>query len=212
MIRNLFVSIVVIGVVGCGDSTPAPSADAPPPPPPPIVAEAPPAATPTPAPITRSVGPAASTKTKSAIDWSAAREDLSAASGSTVTIQSADEAPAEVPVLLPTGIVISQSADAGPVYRTTPDGYIAFYPGPEYNIVVNGTNESIASDAMISDNPDKAPLFSATTGGAQVWLTRYGADYIVEFECNATVSEEETCISEEDAMTIVEKLIVARSR
>lgn len=158
------------------------------------------------------IGPQAVTKTKRAIDWSSAREDLSRSNNGIVTIQSVDEPAAEVPVLLPTGIVISQSADSGPVYRNTPDGYIAFYPGAVYNIVVNGTNEAVDSDVMAANNPDKTPTFSTSTGGAQVWLTRYGADYIVEFECNALESEGELCITETEAMDVVDKLIVARSK
>lgn len=157
-------------------------------------------------------GPRVKPASKSTIDWDAAREDLSGGSAGLITIQSVDEAPAEVPVLLPTGIATSQSADAGPVFRRTDDGYFAYYPGATYNITVNGTNQVITTEALEDTNPDRKPLFSVTIAGAQVWLTRYGADYVVEFECNELVDETGTCIEEDEAMDIANRLIVVGSQ
>ena len=77
---------------------------------------------------------------------------------------------------------------------------------------MNGTNQAIESDLTAVSNPDKAVTFTAMAGGAFVWLTRYGADYTVEFECNDVDSEGDTCITKEEAIAVVDKLIVARSR
>lgn len=159
-----------------------------------------------------SIGPKAQTSDKAQIDWASAREDLQANSDGTVTIQQAGDVPASVPVLLPTGIVIAQSADSGPVYRRTPDGYFAFYPGAEYNIIVNGTNQTVEAAAIAKTNAARAPVFSSTVAGAQVWLTRYGADYTVEFECNTLADEDSTCIGEDAALEIADNLIVSGSR
>ena len=159
-----------------------------------------------------SIGPKATTAQKAEIDWASARTDLAANSDGTVSIQSAGDPPAEVPVLLPTGIVTSQSADGGPVYRRTDDGYFAFYPGPAYNIIVNGTNQTVQAENIPKTNPERVPVFSSTVAGAQVWLTRYGADYTVEFECNALESEDSSCIEESAAMEIANNLIVSGSR
>lgn len=158
------------------------------------------------------VGPHVKPASKNTIDWDAAREDLSGSNAGLVTIQSVDEEPAEVPVLLPTGIATSQSAGAGPVFRRTDDGYFAYYPGATYNITVNGTNQVIETQALENTNPDRKPVFSTTVAGAQVWLTRYGADYVVEFECNELEDEAATCIEESDAMDIADQLIVVGSQ
>ena len=205
--KKLIIAASLIMMSGCGADTPAPEANAPPPP------STSPATTSAraPAPASPQADPATPTTTLT-IDWAAARADLAANSEGVVSIQSANEPPAPVPVLLPTGIVISQSADSGPVYRNTPDGYFAFYPGAAYNLVVNGTNQAIESDLTAASNPDKAVTFTAMAGGAFVWLTRYGADYTVEFECNEVDSEGDTCITKEEAIAVVDKLIVARSR
>lgn len=159
-----------------------------------------------------SIGPKARTIQKAQIDWSSAREDMATSNGGLVSIQSAGEEPAEVPVLIPTGIVTSQSAETGPVFRRTEDGYFAFYPGEAYNIIVNGTNESVDASAINTDNIERSPVFSTTVAGAQVWLTRYGADYTIEFECNALADEKSTCIEEDAAMEIANNLIVSGSR
>ena len=209
--KKAIVILAGLALAGCGQEAPAGnSSDAPPPPPPSLDVE--PAETGSTQLQISSDAPRVTTAVKNTIDWGAAREDLSANTDGVVQIQSANEPPAEVPVLLPTGITISQSADAGPVYRNTPDGYFAFYPGAVYNIVMNGTNQVVDTDVMASQNPDKAPVFSETIGGAEVWLSRYGATYFVEFECTATEAEGETCITQEEAMKVVDELIVARSR
>lgn len=159
-----------------------------------------------------SIAPKVTTKRKAEIDWASAREDLSTSGDGNVSTQSVGEEPANVPVLLPTGIVTLQSAGNGPVFRRTEDGYFAFYPGETYNIVVNGTNQVVVLDDAADNNPARAPIFTVSEGGAQVWLTRYGADYTVEFECNLTLDEESTCIDEATAMRIASNLIVSGSR
>ena len=158
------------------------------------------------------IGPSAQTTRTAEIDWESARADLQASSSGTFSIQSTGDTPADVPVLLPTGIVIAQNADSGPVYRRTADGYFAFYPGTVYNIIVNGTNQTVSAHALPKTNAERAPVFTANSAGAQVWLSRYGADYTVEFECNALEDEEASCIEEEEAMEIASNLIVTGSR
>ena len=162
--------------------------------------------------ITASAGPRVASAETREIDWDAAREDLSGASSDLVTIQSLGEEPAEVPVLLPTGIATSQSAGGGPVFRRTDDGYFAYYPGAAYNITVNGTNQVIPTEAIEDTNPDKEPKYTTTIAGAQVWLTRYGADYVVEFECNDLEDETDICIQEDEALEIANQLIVVGSQ
>ena len=120
-----------------------------------------------------SIGPKAQTAQKAEIDWTSARADLAASSGDIVSIQSAGEEPADVPVLIPTGIVTSQSAESGPVFRRTDDGYFAFYPGDSYNIIVNGTNETVEASAINTAWPirrlvgasSNAPPILPRTGG-----------------------------------------------
>lgn len=161
--------------------------------------------------VSASAGPRVASAETREIDWDAAREDLSGASDGLVTVQSLGEEPAEVPVLLPAGIATSQST-GGPVFRRTEDGYFAYYPGAAYNITVNGTNLVIPTEAIEDTNPNKEPKFTTTIAGAQVWLTRYGADYVVEFECNDLEDETDMCIQEDEALDIANQLIVVGSQ
>ena len=208
MFRSSLILISALMLVACENE----SAPVPPPPQAAPTVVPPEANAPQQAPAIElpSIGPKAQTSRKAEIDWASARADL--ASSGVVSIQSAGEEPAEVPVLIPTGIVTSQSADTGPVFRRTADGYFAFYPGDVYNIIVNGTNQVVEADAISTDNAERAPVFSTTVAGAQVWLTKYGADYTVEFECNALADEDSTCIEEDAAMQIANSLIVSGSR
>ena len=168
--------------------------------------------------IFSSSAPAAGAAQTSEIDWEAARNDLASARSlmsedAPVMIQSAGEEAPPVPVLLPTGIVSIQSADGtgGPRFRPLADGYFAAYPGPKYDVIVNGTNQISDVDGK-SRTRDETMTFTATVAGAQVSLSRYGADYLIEFECNEIDADTGSCISEEEAMSVAENLIVAGSR
>ena len=44
--------------------------------------------------------------------------------------------------------------------------------------------------------------------GAQVSFSRYGADYLIEFECRI-LDGEENCISQEEALDVAKGLFVA---
>ena len=147
------------------------------------------------------------------IDWAAARADVAShssedANGNFSVAAQGDAPP--VPVMLPTGIVLPQGAESDVKFQNLTDGYFAFYPGTDYNIVVNGTNEVIGDRAP--DVTDTAPRFMDTMSGAQVAFTKYGADYLIEFECTHAEGENADCISEEDALSVAESLVPVRSR
>jgi hypothetical protein len=174
---------------------------------------APPAAEPDAAELT--LRPEAVSKTAT-IDWEAARRDLAAIPSDERTegsfqVQSG-EAGAPVPVLLPTGIVVPQGAESGVRFQPMSDGYFATYPGIDYDIVVNGTNEVIGARES-GDGPGDTELnYIATMSGAQVAFSRYGADYLVEFECKHVEGDTADCIDEPTAVEITRKLVIAGTR
>lgn len=150
------------------------------------------------------------------IDWEAARADL-AASGSGAQeggfrIQSGAGAP-PVPVLLPSGLAQTASAEGeAPAFRELVDGYLARYPGIEYDITVSGTNEVFdTGGASAVGEPDME--FRATATGGLVSLSRYGAGYLVEFECNGVAGAfGESCIEADEAMDVARSLVIAGTR
>jgi hypothetical protein len=150
------------------------------------------------------------------IDWEAARRDMASVpsddrGAGAFQVQSGAEA-APVPVLLPTGIVVPQSAEGGVKFQPMSDGYFAAYPGIDYNIVVNGTNEIVGARDTADTSGDTEPTFEATASGAQVAFSRYGADYLIEFECKNSSGEAPTCIGEDEALEIARKLVIAGTR
>jgi len=168
-----------------------------------------------PAPVLETGGPQANTNVTANIDWAAARDDLTGASDGSQNFAQAQSATTDappVPVLLPTGIATVQSATgAAPTYRPVSDGYFATYPGAVYDIVVNGTNQVATIDGEPTAERG-VPVFTATVAGAQVALSRYGADYLIEFECHALNPSTGSCIEEDEALRVAESLVVARSR
>jgi len=153
------------------------------------------------------------TSSTASIDWAAARADVASHSSEDAngnfSVASQGDAP-PVPVMLPTGIVLPQGAESDVKFQPLTDGYFAFYPGTDYNIVVNGTNEVIGDRAP--DVTDTPPRYMPTMSGAQVAFTKYGADYLIEFECTHADGENADCITEEDALSVAESLVPVRSR
>ena len=149
------------------------------------------------------------------IDWEAARADMASTSSDEhetgFQVASGGSAP-PVPVLLPTGIVIPQGAESGVRFQPVSDGYFATYPGVDYDIVVNGTNEVIRPENTTGTAEDSVLTFTPTMTGAQVSFSRYGADYLVEFECKSLTGDKADCISEGEALDVTEKLVIAGTR
>lgn len=154
----------------------------------------------------------ASANSKRQIDWEAARSDLAASGGqdTTFNIQSGSSAP-PVPVLLPSAPVRPASAGGPqPQFRPVPDGYFAVFPGEDYNLIVNGTNEvTNVSSGEAGDGNSEDMKFIATSTGAMVSFSRYGADYLVEFECLGSGAEGGSCITEDDALAVAEEIVIS---
>ena len=154
------------------------------------------------------------TSEEAVIDWAAARADVASHSSEdsdgNFRVASEGDAP-PVPVMLPSGIVLPAGTESDVKFQNLSDGYFAFYPGADYNIIVNGTNEVIGERAPgVTDTPMR---FIPTMSGAQVAFTRYGADYLIEFECSgAEGARVEACITEDEAMSVAESLVPVRSR
>lgn len=149
------------------------------------------------------------------IDWEAARADLAATPSEDretgFQVASGGTAP-PVPVLLPTGIVVPQGAEGGVRFQPMSDGYFAAYPGIDYDIVVNGTNEVIGIDSADSAQAEPVLTYTPTMTGAQVSFSRYGADYLVEFECKSILGGKADCITEQEALDVTNKLVIAGTR
>lgn len=174
-------------------------------------AEPAPAPAPEPAPFEPEERPSVTPQT-TPIDWDSARRDMAERPGdveiANFGIESGGSAP-PVPVLLPTGIVVPQGAGQ-PAYRPLTDGYYANYPGAEYDITISGTNRVYGAGGQGSVDE---MAFARTAAGAQVSLSRYGADYLVEFECKGFAGARgDGCISEDDAMEMARNLVIAGTR
>lgn len=174
---------------------------------------APASATPTEEAITDLSGAEKPSQRTRQIDWTAARQARIQAieaghTADTVLAQASGNASlSPVPVMLPSGIVMPASQKQTVAF--TPDGYFASYPGAKYDIIVNGTNEVFDTSAMDADEAERLEMkFDAVDAGAQVAFSRFGADYLVEFECNI-LDGDTGCITEEQALAVVNGLFVA---
>lgn len=161
--------------------------------------------------------PDASTETlpgaDQSIDWAAARaaKEADPAADSAVSIQSVTGQTGlpQVPVLLPSGIVQAQDARP-PALVATPDGYFATYQTPRYDAIVNGTKKAYSAGA--SDSPVRPDMaFTLGEASAQLSFSRFGADYLIEFECRQ-IDAAESCISEDEAKAFADSLFVSQTQ
>ncbi|MEZ6029836.1 MAG: hypothetical protein R3C46_08795 [Hyphomonadaceae bacterium] len=144
------------------------------------------------------------------INWDAAKADLAQRSSDVVVPQSVGDAPLVVPMLLPGGIVQTQSDRPTPP-RVTKDGYFATYHMPKYDVIVNGSQKAYVADTPAAAADKETMKFQTVEAGAQLSFSRYGADYLIEFECRE-VDSPEGCVSEAEAKEFAESLFVAQSR
>lgn len=156
-----------------------------------------------------------STSGTSAVDWDAARRDLAArpleTRAGSFQIASGEAAP-PVPVFLPSTPVTVQGGEADVRFQPMSDGYYAFFPGETYDTIVNGTNKVITAPGEQLQARGEGLTFQPTTTGAQVSFSRYGADYLVEFECKALTNGLPTCITQEEAEAFATDLVISGTR
>ncbi len=155
--------------------------------------------------------PAGPQVTEATINWEAARADLAKRpSDAPVTVQSVGaEGPPPVPMLLPSGIVQTASDRPTPPVVTA-DGYFATYHLPKYDAIVNGSKRSYAAAGQAAG--DKSVMkFTPGEASAQIAFSRYGADYLIEFECRE-VDGGDSCITEAEAKEFAESLFVAQTQ
>lgn len=148
------------------------------------------------------------------IDWAAARADRAKASinDAPVTIQSADGKQGglpQVPVLLPSGVVQTQSAGP-PALVMTDDGYFATYKTPKYDAIVNGSKQAYQTGQTPAANKGDIK-FTQGEAGAQLAFSRYGADYLIQFECHEADGAK-SCISEDEAKAFADSLFVQQTQ
>lgn len=173
-------------------------------------------------PATEIATPAASlpehpeaTVAAASIDWDAARRDLAAIPLETREIGfqiASGEAAPPVPVFLPAGDVSIASGENAMRFQQTTDGYFAALPGEKYDVVVNGTNQVIGPADGAAAARDTTYRFLETVSGAQVSFSRYGADYLVEFECKDLPGGKPDCITEDEAVAFSRNLGLTGTR
>jgi hypothetical protein len=190
---------LAIAVSACTAETPAPEATAPAAPGAPGEEQA--------VQVASAGGPQAVT---GEIDWAAARADAAARPDDAVVPQSVGSDPLTVPMLLPGGIVQTASDRPTPP-RITKDGYFATYHMPRYDIIVNGSSKAYAVGGGAPTGDKTEMKFQQVEAGAQLTFSRYGADYVIEFECRE-IDSPEGCISEAQAKEFADSLFVAAHR
>jgi hypothetical protein len=162
-----------------------------------------------PSPDQAAAGPQA---TEAQINWDAARADLAKRpADAPATVQAAGASgPPPVPMLLPSGI--AQTAGDRPTPPVvTADGYFATYHLPKYDAIVNGSKRSYAAAGQAAQGNKEAMKFTTGEASAQLSFSRYGADYLIEFECRE-VDGGDSCITEPEAKEFAEGLFVAQTQ
>lgn len=166
----------------------------------------------TPAPAAEeNVQTASAPSTDGQIDWTKAQADFTAKrpADAPVLPQSVQDKPSPVPMLLPSGIVQTASDRPTPPV-VTKDGYFATYHLPRYDAVVNGSMKAYTGTGPAKGDKE-ALKFTMGEAVASLAFSRYGADYLIDFECRE-IDGPQGCITEAEAKEFAESLFVAQTR
>ncbi|MDP3492310.1 MAG: hypothetical protein Q8R82_04295 [Hyphomonadaceae bacterium] len=174
-----------------------------------------PAAANTPAPAGEEapVQVASAPSTEQTVDWEKARADFTAKrpADAPATVQTAgQDGPSPVPMLLPSGIVQTASDRPTPPV-VTKDGYFATYHLPRYDAIVNGSMKAYTGTGQAAVGDKEAMKFTLGEAVASLAFSRYGADYLIDFECRE-IDGPTSCITEAEAREFAESLFVAQTR
>lgn len=143
------------------------------------------------------------------INWQAARDAAAQRPSDVVIPQSVGDGPLLVPMLLPGGIVQTQSDRPTPP-RITKAGYFATYHLPRYDVIVTGSQKAIVTGGEAAADKE-TPKFETIEAGARLVFSRFGASYEIAFECRQ-VDGPEGCITEAEAKEFADSLFVAQSQ
>ena len=146
------------------------------------------------------------------IDWTKAQADFAAKrpADAPVLPQSVQDKPSPVPMLLPSGIVQTASDRPTPPV-VTKDGYFATYHLPRYDAIVNGSMKAYTGTGQEAKGDKEAMKFTVGEAVASLAFSRYGADYLIDFECRE-IDGPQGCITEAEAKEFAESLFVAQTR
>ncbi len=107
---------------------------------------------------------------------------------------------APVPVLMPGDLRAQSLLSAAESFKAVEDGYFAVIEGEIYDIIINGTSQYLAVPGRPEQPADpEAYRFTEAVGGAVLSFSRYGADYIVQFECRQVAADGRPCVSRDQA-------------
>jgi hypothetical protein len=170
------------------------------------------AATPPAAAGEETVQTASAPSTEAQIDWTKAQADFTAKrpADAPVLPQSVQDKPSPVPMLLPSGIVQTASDRPTPPV-VTKDGYFATYHLPRYDAVVNGSMKAYTGTGQAAQGDKEAMKFTVGEAVASLAFSRYGADYLIDFECRE-IDGPQGCITEAEAKEFADSLFVAQTR
>ncbi|MBI1340728.1 hypothetical protein GC169_11045 [bacterium] len=155
--------------------------------------------------------PAGPPAVESTIDWEAARAARAAGrvTDAPVGVERVGFGTV-VPMLLPSGIVQPQNAPP-PTIVATDDGYFATYQMARWDAIVNGSKQAFATAAGTPAQPSDEMKFTSSDGSAQLAFSRFGADYLIEFECRE-LDGSESCITADEAREFADSLFVAATQ
>ncbi len=208
-------AICSLMIAACEPQTEVSSLEAETPPPAPQQVEQVPDTTPaTETANVASAGNVAETKTAN-IDWTQARQDFASRESDNMgMVQVASVGSPAVPVLLPDEpVTVASTGENSLDFRPTADGYFAVRKGEVFDMIINGTDRLVARSGSQGAAPDSEMKFEETMTGSQVSFSRYGASYLVEFMCkDPATAAKGSCVTEEEAVAEVEKLLIAGTR
>ncbi|MCG8442729.1 MAG: hypothetical protein MI723_13080 [Caulobacterales bacterium] len=145
------------------------------------------------------------------VQWPVGVESMTATAARVFPAGAGDAfAASPVPVLAPAGLTSADRDAFSNTFGATADGFYAVIPRGAFDVVLNGTVSYVVSPALIKEIPRDGftYLYEEGDAGTNISFNRFGADYLLEFECRDAINYASDCVTEQEAVELADSLVI----
>lgn len=117
---------------------------------------------------------------------------------------------ATIPVLAPNDLSPQERTAFANSFRAVEDGYFAVIPRGDTDMLVNGTRSFAIAPQLVKEfqRDGVTYLYQEGDGHVSISFTRYGADYLFQFECRDGEGYANDCTDEDEVVAIIDRLAI----
>jgi hypothetical protein len=119
-------------------------------------------------------------------------------------------AEATIPVLAPDDLSADERRAFTESFRAVTDGYFSVVPRGDTDILINGTRSYAVAPELVKrfQRDGVSYLYQEGDGHVSISFSRYGADYLLQFECRDGEGYANDCTNEAEVVEVIDRLTI----